>query len=111
MQKLRKISSKLVTLSVALTTTMVLLSPYDANATSGTSTGGGGAEKCGWEQKSQQCGKKYYANPATGTTGYILLYDKDCPKGNARTCEYRGDCSGARRVIVSCNPDCSIRFN
>lgn len=44
MKGIRKIAGKVTALAVAITTTVALLSPYDANATSGISTGGGGTD-------------------------------------------------------------------
>jgi len=128
MKSIRKIAGKVTALAVAITTSVALLSPYDANAGSGTdgSMTGGGA-KCGWLPGNATCQKKVTTTASGGGTGQFTwpwsgggtgnktstttietMYKSTCPPGNARTCDFSDPCNNAS-TSYACNPDCSIK--
>jgi hypothetical protein len=126
MKSIRKIAGKVTALAVAITTSVALLSPYDANATSGISVGGGSA-KCGWLPSSATCQKKVTTTNAgggsgqftwpwsgggsgnkTSTTTIETMYKSICPPGAGRTCDFSDPCNNVY-TSYACNPDCSIK--
>lgn len=108
MKSIRKIAGKVTALAVAVMTLMMLLQPYGVKAV---------APVCGFKQVSAECGREAAAGLSawwdrnfggTANGGWVILYNETCDKGDARTCEYRGDCVGSVSKIVVCQPNCTV---
>ncbi len=81
MKSIRKIGGKVTALAVAIATSVALLSPYDANASSGgEGPGGGGGRKCyGNFVASVHCG--YIVSLDLKTVAPCYVTERYCPTG------------------------------
>ena len=129
MKSIRKIAGKVTALAVAITTSVALLSPYDAQAGSGATVGGGSATKCGWTPISTECSQyvvtskggsgggwaswvnKTFGLEGSGSTSVtkVTMWKTICDKGSARACSFSDPCAEYSMTYV-CNPDCTVRI-
>lgn len=126
MKRIRKIAGKVTALAVAITTTVALLSPYDANAQSGSRGAGSGGLICGFQSSKFECGTTTTKTTSGGgggwfggwgsfggngggssttvtTSNYVLVCNL---AGSMRACTQEL-CSGGS-ITKACNPDCTV---
>jgi hypothetical protein len=106
MKSIRKIAGKLTALAVAITTSVALLSPYDASANSGsTNAGGGVGEKCfGRNYIRSACGTKPGPNGNLITCYVMNAY---CPRGTNTSSCAEAYCNNSCGLTIQPTQNCN----